>query len=165
LVRASWPGRLQQVARAPRVFLDGAHNPQGAGALARSLREMLPGIGEGQERSVGVELVFAALADKDIAELLAPLLPLAKSIHLCAVHSPRALAVEPLRAQVAALAPGLSSRAYGSAREALRGAIQAAGLAGVVVCCGSLYLVGELLAAVGARELELMPSELLQPRV
>ncbi len=37
LSEASWPGRLEEMAGSPLVLLDGAHNPEGAEALAVSL--------------------------------------------------------------------------------------------------------------------------------
>ncbi|MEK3882679.1 folylpolyglutamate synthase/dihydrofolate synthase family protein [Paenibacillus sp. PL2-23] len=35
---ASWPGRLELVQRDPRILLDGAHNPEGAEMLAKTLK-------------------------------------------------------------------------------------------------------------------------------
>jgi dihydrofolate synthase / folylpolyglutamate synthase len=52
-------GRLQQVASAPEILLDVAHNPAAARALARSL-------GRPARRQVAV---FAALADKDASAI------------------------------------------------------------------------------------------------
>jgi hypothetical protein len=50
---------------------------------------------------------------------------------------------------------------YGSAAEALAGARDAAGSAGVVLGCGSLYLVGELVSALAGQRVSPMPSEKL----
>ncbi len=61
------PGRLEQIAERPPVFLDAAHNPAGAAALARSL----PALAEGR----GVVAVLAVLADKDAAAMVAALAP------------------------------------------------------------------------------------------
>ncbi|GBG08759.1 folylpolyglutamate synthase [Paenibacillus agaridevorans] len=38
LREAAWPGRLEMVAREPRILLDGAHNPEGAEMLAGALK-------------------------------------------------------------------------------------------------------------------------------
>ena len=57
LAAVTWPGRFQIVAREPIVILDGAHNPDGARALARSLAEYFPG--------QAVTLVIGISADKD----------------------------------------------------------------------------------------------------
>ena len=37
------PGRLEQIADDPPVFLDAAHNPDGAAALAEALPELAAG--------------------------------------------------------------------------------------------------------------------------
>ncbi len=153
LLTAQWPGRMQLAATQPSVFLDGAHNPHGAQALARTLREEFAG--------QPLQLVFGALADKDLAQTLAPLLPLAAAIHLCAPDSPRALPATVIAAKVYELAPALPCFAYDSSVNALAAARGAAQPSGTVIACGSLYLVGELLAALANRPREAMPSEKL----
>ncbi|MBB6729306.1 bifunctional folylpolyglutamate synthase/dihydrofolate synthase [Cohnella zeiphila] len=40
LREATWPGRLEMVSREPRILLDGAHNPEGAEALAAALADV-----------------------------------------------------------------------------------------------------------------------------
>ncbi|HEX5990199.1 MAG TPA: cyanophycin synthetase [Solirubrobacterales bacterium] len=61
------PGRLELVAECPPVYLDAAHNPAGAAALARSLPELAAG-----RRVVAC---LAILADKDAGEMVAALAP------------------------------------------------------------------------------------------
>jgi dihydrofolate synthase / folylpolyglutamate synthase len=61
------PGRLERIAERPPVFLDAAHNPAGAAALARSL----PAVADGRP----VVAVLAVLADKDAAAMVAALAP------------------------------------------------------------------------------------------
>ena len=61
------PGRLERVASVPPVFLDAAHNPDGAVALA----EALPALAEGRR----VVACLAVLADKDAAAMIAALAP------------------------------------------------------------------------------------------
>jgi len=128
LSAAIWPGRLQRIAERPLVLLDGAHNPHAARALAAAIPEATG--------SRPLQLVFGALADKDARAMLAELLPLAAGVHLCAPASPRAL--DPAALEV----PG--ARRYPTAAAALEAARSAAGPDGAVLCCGSLYLVGEL---------------------
>jgi dihydrofolate synthase/folylpolyglutamate synthase len=63
------PGRLERVAEDPPVFLDAAHNPDGAAALAEGIGEVAAGR--------PVVAVLAALGDKDapaMARALAPAL-------------------------------------------------------------------------------------------
>jgi dihydrofolate synthase/folylpolyglutamate synthase len=61
------PGRLEQIAKEPPTYVDAAHNPDGAAALA----EALPTIAAGR-RVVGC---LAILADKDAAAMVRALAP------------------------------------------------------------------------------------------
>lgn len=82
------PGRLERMRSAPTVFVDAAHNPAGAAALARTLT------GEFDFRFlVGV---LSVLADKDVDGILAALEPAFDSVVVTHNGSPRALDVESL---------------------------------------------------------------------
>jgi dihydrofolate synthase/folylpolyglutamate synthase len=61
------PGRLEQIAARPPVYVDAAHNPDGAAALARSL----PGLAGGRR----IVACLAVLADKDAKAMIAALAP------------------------------------------------------------------------------------------
>ncbi|HEX6782441.1 MAG TPA: cyanophycin synthetase [Solirubrobacterales bacterium] len=61
------PGRLERIARRPPAYVDAAHNPDGAAALARSLPEVAAG-----RRVIAC---LAILADKDAAAMIAALAP------------------------------------------------------------------------------------------
>jgi len=130
IATARWPGRLEEVSG---VLLDGAHNPDGARALAAALPALHPGR--------PVELVFGVLSDKDHEGMLAELAPAARRIHLVAPDSPRARA--PQSCFAAAERHGIAVDAH----ESLPGALACArrlAVDGALVCvAGSLYLVGE----------------------
>jgi dihydrofolate synthase / folylpolyglutamate synthase len=130
IAAARWPGRLEELSG---VLLDGAHNPDGAAALATSLRAMYPGR--------PVELVFGVLADKDHAHMLAALVPAVRALHVVTPASARGRPAT----EVAEAARRLGARAdvHGSVAEAIECARGAAGSNGVVCVAGSLYLVGE----------------------
>jgi dihydrofolate synthase/folylpolyglutamate synthase len=82
------PGRLERMRSAPTVFIDAAHNPDGAAALAQTLA------GEFDFRFlVGV---LSVLADKDVDGILAALEPAFDSVVVTHNGSPRALDVESL---------------------------------------------------------------------
>jgi dihydrofolate synthase/folylpolyglutamate synthase len=127
-----WPGRLEAVdlPAGRRVVLDGAHNPAGIAALAAFVRRM----GE------PVDLLFGALADKDAAAMLPPLLGLSRNVTLTAPPSPRALDPRDL----ALLAPGRRVELESEPRAALARAIERGGGERALLVCGSLYLIGEL---------------------
>ena len=61
------PGRLEQIAEQPPTYLDAAHNPAGAVALAESL----PAVSGGRR----VVACLAVLADKDATAMVAALAP------------------------------------------------------------------------------------------
>jgi dihydrofolate synthase/folylpolyglutamate synthase len=82
------PGRLERMRAAPTVFIDAAHNPAGATALAQALAE------EFDFRSlVGV---ISVMADKDVEGILAALEPAFDQVVATHNGSPRALDVETL---------------------------------------------------------------------
>lgn len=82
------PGRLERMRNAPTVFIDAAHNPAGAAALAQTLA------GEFDFRYlVGV---LSVLADKDVDGILAALQPVFDAVVVTHNGSPRALDVESL---------------------------------------------------------------------
>ncbi|HZY03344.1 MAG TPA: folylpolyglutamate synthase/dihydrofolate synthase family protein [Anaeromyxobacteraceae bacterium] len=132
IAEARWPGRLEEV---DGVLLDGAHNPDGAAALAASLDLLYPGR--------PVELVFGVLADKDHRGMLRALGPRVRRLHLVAPDSPRARPPSTYRGLASAMAPAADEHA--SCAEAIACARAAAAADGLVAVAGSLYLVGEAL--------------------
>jgi dihydrofolate synthase/folylpolyglutamate synthase len=82
------PGRLERMRSAPTVFIDAAHNPAGATALAQALQE------EFDFRSlIGV---ISVMGDKDVDGILAALEPAFDQIVVTHNGSPRAMDVETL---------------------------------------------------------------------
>jgi dihydrofolate synthase / folylpolyglutamate synthase len=82
------PGRLERMRVAPTVFIDAAHNPAGATALAQALQEEFD-----FRFLVGV---VSVMADKDVDGILAALEPAFDQIVVTHNGSPRALDVEGL---------------------------------------------------------------------
>jgi dihydrofolate synthase/folylpolyglutamate synthase len=138
IASARWPGRLEEVAG---VLLDGAHNPDGAAALAAALPALHPGR--------PVELVFGVLADKDHAGMLRVLAPAVRRLHLVAPATPRARGAAELHERARAL--GADAHVHAALHEALACARRAASDGALVCVAGSLYLVGEARAALAGR--------------
>jgi dihydrofolate synthase / folylpolyglutamate synthase len=131
LAGVEWPGRLEEVV--PGVWLDAAHNAEGARALAAALPGRAPRA-----------LVVSVVRGKAAAEMLATLAPGFASIFVTRSSSSRAT---PL-AELAALVPtGLRVDVVDDPREALARARAAVAPHGTVVVAGSIFLVGELRAA------------------
>jgi dihydrofolate synthase/folylpolyglutamate synthase len=82
------PGRLERMRTAPSVFVDAAHNPHGAKALAAALDTEFD-----FRHLVGV---VGVMADKDAAGILAELEPVVAEVVLTRNSSPRAMDADTL---------------------------------------------------------------------
>ena len=120
-----WPGRFQRIEDG-RIILDGAHNPHAARQLAQTWREIY-----GAEKAT---LILGAMADKDIAGVIAELAPIAATIRCVRVNNPRSLSAETL-----------AELAHGTAYESLAAALENLPAERVLIA-GSLFLIGEALA-------------------
>lgn len=140
---AVWPGRFEVVATSPLVVVDGAHNPQGAEALAESMRELVD-VRPGRRPT----LVVGVLADKDYPAIVAPMLPYANRVIAYAPDNPRALDASVLAREVASQAQqaGMDVKvaAAESAAEAVSLAVEKEGPEGMVVAFGTLYSIGAI---------------------
>jgi dihydrofolate synthase/folylpolyglutamate synthase len=134
LERPEWPGRLERFDYGDcEVLLDAAHNPAGAGALARYLDDT------GWER---VTLVFGAMRDKDIAGMLDPLLPWCAAVIATTPPNPRAAAATDVAAMIeTSPRRPLIVEAVESPAAALARARE---LGNRVVAAGSMFLIGPL---------------------
>jgi dihydrofolate synthase/folylpolyglutamate synthase len=139
IAETRWPGRLEEIEiesgpLAGRWLLDGAHNEQGARALADALDVR----GKPHARRA---LVFGAMADK----------PWRTMIDLLASRCVQRVYLEPMASgggRPAASALEMKAHDAGAdvaadAADALRRARESVGREGLVVVAGSLYLVGE----------------------
>jgi dihydrofolate synthase/folylpolyglutamate synthase len=135
------PGRLQLVAERPLTFYDGAHNPAGAQALAEALPEV---IGDRQ-----LVAMIGVLDDKDAAGMLAPLLPLCKSVVFTRMANPRSLPPATLESLSTRLG-GPPAESVADPRAALERAREVAGPGGAVIATGSIYLIADLVREPGA---------------
>ncbi|MGB0090022.1 MAG: folylpolyglutamate synthase/dihydrofolate synthase family protein [Planifilum fulgidum] len=134
-----WPGRLEKAADRPDIWLDGAHNREAARALAESVRAI--------RRSHTYErlhLMLAVSADKEVDEILTPLLPLADSVMVTRADISRALPVEQLADAVRRMAPEMEVKKAPTAAEGLRRLREEAGSGDMILVTGSLFLVSEV---------------------
>ncbi len=140
LLSAEWPARLQKL-QGPllnllpphsELWLDGAHNPAGAAALAAQLDDW----------KTPTTLLVGMKQSKDAEQFLAPLIPRAAKIYAVAEPGQHlALPVESIIAAAhGAAAPGPTVMA----------ALQQISSPTRVLICGSLYLAGEVLKLVHA---------------
>lgn len=134
IANARWPGRLEWARE--NLLLDGAHNLEGAKALAEYIGTFLPG----RE----IVLVSGMMRDKQpgaYADIIAPLVSRAVTTR---VDWPRALDEKTLADLYRAR--GVRADGCPSAAEALRRAREIAGSDALILVAGSLYLIGEMRA-------------------
>jgi dihydrofolate synthase/folylpolyglutamate synthase len=139
--RARWPGRLEPCAAEPRLWWDGAHNLEGVRRLAAAWADDL-----GFEPPAAI--VFAAGRDKDAAAMLARLRALAPAAELVVTRSANARSLAPGELLALAVPAGIEATAEDSVERAVRAAL-ARHPGGRVLLCGSLFAVGEAMAAFG----------------
>ena len=148
VANATWPARLQRLTAGPLgaaarpagadLWLDGAHNPHAAAALAEFARSLKARDGR------PVVLILGLLANKDAAGVFGALKGAADRVLTVGFDAPAAAAPGDL-AQ-AARAAGIEAWPFDNVSEALAAALSVGGPAPHVLIGGSLYLAGEVLA-------------------
>ena len=129
-----WPGRLERLAEAPAIFLDGAHNPSAARELAAFWETHLAG--------KRLWLVYGAMRDKAVDEIAGLLFPRAHEVFLTQPNQSRAISAPLLAEMTSHLAQRF--RIVNDPVEAFDLALSLAAPEDAVFVTGSLYLVGEL---------------------
>lgn len=133
------PGRLERIAGDPPTYLDAAHNPQGAAALA----EALPEVAAGRP----VVAVLAILRDKDASAIARALAPSTTRVIATELPARRASFGAGELAE-ACLAAGVGAEAETDLGAAVaRGRELALELGGVLLVAGSHYLLAPARAA------------------
>ncbi|MBF0371121.1 MAG: bifunctional folylpolyglutamate synthase/dihydrofolate synthase [Magnetococcales bacterium] len=139
--QARWPGRLEFFPGAPPIWLDGAHNPQGARVLKEALLD-------GEAGKGATLLIFSAFEDKDIPAMVRELAPLAQRILVVGSSGPRGLTGERI-ARFWPAGEGMVT-SHATAAEALATARLEASPSQRVVVAGSLHLVGAVRSLLNA---------------
>lgn len=129
---AAWPGRMECLSEHPGFWVDGAHNSNGAAALAESLRQMFPG-----EK---FHFVMGVMADKEYEKMLEDILPLAVDVKTANVGDSRGLQAETLAECIRK--KGVPAEAVSKIEDAVLPAALAEDFP--TVAFGSLYFIGEV---------------------
>ena len=138
LARVEWPGRLEVVNKAPLVVMDGAHNPHAAAALRDTLSELWPGR--------AVHLLIGMSSDKAVEEVGQLLGGRSISATCTRSRHPRALDPTELARRLAPFCPDV--HVMSDPADAYTYLLNALSPTDVIVVTGSLFLVGELRAAI-----------------
>jgi dihydrofolate synthase/folylpolyglutamate synthase len=133
------PGRLEVVGRGPTIVLDGAHNPAGAEALARSLGEAFVA-----ER---LHVVLAVSSNKDLDGVIAPLAPITDVWYAAQNDSVRSFPAQHVAERIAVAGGRVAD--LGTVAETLRAARDAAAADDLILVTGSLYTVADARRALG----------------
>lgn len=170
LAKVRWPGRMEKIA--PGIWLDGAHNPGGIRAFIQAVQAQVQNQSQAQLRvqaqvqsqsqaqtqaqpqnrsqaqppaQSGIQLLFAAVADKDYREMIHLLCTGLPIDRVTVVHlkSERGLGAASLaEAFRAAGCPRVE--AFETAGEALTAALAHKSPSDRLYIVGSLYLIGEI---------------------
>jgi dihydrofolate synthase/folylpolyglutamate synthase len=136
LTECEWPARLEwlRLPRGGEVLIDAAHNPAGAAALASYLQDT---------RSPKLPIVFAAMADKDVAGMITALEPVASMFVATAVPHTRARPADDMAAEIRKHTASVQVIAAATPKAAIARALEHSPK---VVAAGSIYMVGPLRA-------------------
>jgi len=135
--QVSWPGRFQILRRRPLLVVDGGHNIGAARSLAQSIKKYLD-----YKRAI---LVMGVSRDKDFPSLVNELAPLFDEVIVTQAHHPRALESAALAAELARR--GIKAHLAEDVPSALSRALTMVGERDLVCVAGSLFIVGEAMAA------------------
>ena len=129
-----WPGRFDIVSRQPLFIIDGGHNPQCIQALVKNIQDYLA------DRPLTI--LTGVLADKDYNCMYRNVAPYAKEFITITPGNPRALNAHELAKYLSQF--GKPVTACDVVADGVRLAVEHAGRDGVVLCYGSLYMIGEI---------------------
>lgn len=130
-----WPGRLEKVGDRPQIWLDGAHNPEGAAALAAFLAK--------QATYRRLYLLVSVMEDKVVEQVLRPLVPLADGVVVTQADQPRAMKAKRLAELVRSFTSAEVETAE-TPEEGLDRLKQRASADDLILVTGSLFLVSDI---------------------
>lgn len=139
-----WPGRLELVSRRPDVWLDGAHNPQAADALAAHLTAVSARCGSAAPSCL--ILVVGMMRDKDRKGVLSRLAVVPGASHLVVTSAAHPRAADPIELAHDCEGLGVPVAVRPTVAEAFAHARSLAGPDDTICVTGSLLVVGEVKA-------------------
>lgn len=128
-------GKLELVHEAPRIMIDGAHNPASIAALVKAIGACVP--------ADSVAVVFGCASDKNIDEMLTEIGRGAdKIVFTRSQASPRAADPATLAARYTELT-NKDAQTEPTVKEAINAAARAVGRDDLILVTGSFYIAGE----------------------
>ena len=134
-----WPGRFEILSRSPLIIADGGHNPEGIDAAIASVKTYF-----GEEK---ILLLTGVMADKDYTHMVARMGEVTARAFCVRPANDRAL--DAAKYTEAFEAIGIPAAGYPTVAEGVAAASAVAADQGMaLLCLGSLYMYGEVRAAV-----------------
>ena len=142
LQKTRWAGRMEICGREPLVLLDGAHNADGILQLANSLSVYF-----GQKK---LTLLLGVLGDKEYQKMTEEILPFADTVVLTEPQNERRLEVSTLAHTIS----HFDGKIYleKDIAKAYESALAQTKRDGILLCCGSLYMIGAIKAHLHSRK-------------
>ena len=137
IATVSWPGRFELIGKKPTFIIDGGHNPQCIEALVKNVRDYLDGR--------KLTILTGVLGDKDYNEMYRDMASFASEFVTVTPDNPRAMSSENLKAYLEQF--GKPVTACETVAQGVELAKSLAGEDGVVLCYGSLYMLGDVVNA------------------
>ena len=139
LASVKWPARFEILSKEPLIIADGGHNPEGIDAAIESVKTYFKG-----EK---ILLLTGVMADKDYDRMVARMGEVASRAFCVRPANDRAL--DPVKYAESFRAMGIPAEGYTTVAEGVRSAAETAKAEGkALLCLGSLYMYGEVRAAV-----------------
>ena len=144
LKNACWAGRMEICGKEPTILLDGAHNVDGIFQLANSIRTYFD--------AKKVTLILGVLGDKEYNKMAEYILPHADTVILTEPHSERKLDVFTLARSISNHSGTIYTEKEIDA--AFEKALSVTPKDGIILCCGSLYMIGAMRTYIMHRRFE-----------
>lgn len=139
LASVKWPARFEILSKDPLIIADGGHNPEGIDAAIESVKTYFKG-----EK---ILLLTGVMADKDYDRMVSRMGEVASRAFCVRPANDRAL--DPVKYAESFRAIGIPAEGYATVAEGVLAAAETAKAEGkALLCLGSLYMYGEVRAAV-----------------
>ena len=139
LASVKWPARFEILSKDPLIIADGGHNPEGIDAAIESVKTYF--------KEKKILLLTGVMADKDYDRMVARMGEVASRAFCVRPANDRAL--DPVKYAESFRTIGIPAEGYATVAEGVRAAAETAKREGkALLCLGSLYMYGEVRAAV-----------------
>jgi dihydrofolate synthase / folylpolyglutamate synthase len=135
------PGRMQILRTHPLVLIDVAHNPQATTYLAKNL----------EQQQGKIEVIFSALADKDLVELIKPMGKLVDVWHICELNSPRRASIDQLKSAILAVNPKAQIKIIEDIKTTYQNLCDSLASQDSIIIFGSFILINNFFIAINSK--------------